>query len=274
MDGRWGKNTEEAVYWLQSREGLPRTGRVDRATYERLVQLAGAPSRWVTAHRLTEDDVSGPFVEIPDDIYERAKLECMCYRSVGEKLAERFHSSRELLEKLNPGVDLDAVRAGQTLHVPAVRDASAGSGVRVASLVISDEGHFVHALGADGRILFHFPSTLGSSYAPSPEGRFRVTSIHWDPKWHYQPDLLTGVADWKEPAMIPPGPNNAVGVVWMQLSKPHYGIHGTSAPQTIGYVTSHGCVRLTNWDARFLAEHIEPGLEVHFRDVHATTATE
>jgi lipoprotein-anchoring transpeptidase ErfK/SrfK len=273
IDGKWGKNTEEAVYWLQDREGLRRTGRVDRATYERLMRLAGdAP--WVSSHSLTADDVAGPFVRIPDDIYEEAKLDCSCYESLGEKLAERFHTTRGLLEQLNPGVDLDGLQAGQTLQVLDVRSDGASSDARVAQLRISDEGHYVHAVDSQGKVLFHFPSTLGSSYAPSPEGRFRVTAIHWDPKWYYQPDLLTGVPDWKEPATIPPGPNNAVGVVWMQLSREHYGIHGTSAPETIGYATSHGCVRLTNWDARFLARRIQPGIEVHFLDVHSVGGTE
>ncbi|HET7322107.1 MAG TPA: L,D-transpeptidase, partial [Longimicrobiaceae bacterium] len=127
--------------------------------------------------------------------------------------------------------------------------------------------HYVNALDGSGKVLFHFPSTLGAAYSPSPTGKFHVTSITPDPKWYYQPDLLTGVPDDEEPAMIPAGPNNPVGVVWMALSAPHYGIHGTSAPETIGYATSHGCIRLTNWDAHFLSQRIDAGVPVHFRDI-------
>ncbi len=272
LDGRWGKNTEKALYWLQRREGLRATGYLDQATFDRLVQLAGQPQQLVTTHRLTAEEVEGPFVPIPEDIYEKAKLDCMCYESLTEKLAETFHTSPEVLAQLNPDVPLDAVRAGSTLQVPNVRDAAATPSGTVAKIVISDGGFFVHALDSTDKILYHFPTTLGSDYAPSPSGDFRITNIAPDPTWHYQPDLLTGVPDHEEDAVIPAGPNNAVGVVWMQLSKPHYGIHGTSAPETIGYTTSHGCVRLTNWDARFLSERIEPGVPVDFTDLDGTRA--
>ena len=266
IDGRWGKNTEKAVHWFQYANGIEATGQVDRATLERLVREAGAPSQVIIEHALSEEDVSGPFLQLPSDVYERAEMECMCYESLSEQLAERFHSTPALLRQLNPNVDLDAVSAGDRLSVPAVRDVPEGQRGEVARIAISDGGHYLHALDADGNILYHFPSTLGSDYAPSPTGDYSIESIHPDPTWHYQPSLLTGVPDDQPDAVLPPGPNNAVGVVWMQLSKPHYGIHGTKAPETIGYVTSHGCVRLTNWDASFLAGRLSPGTPVEFRD--------
>jgi lipoprotein-anchoring transpeptidase ErfK/SrfK len=264
IDGRWGKNTEKAIYWFQHREGLPANGRLNPATFERLVQVSGtAPP--VRRHTLSEDDVAGPFVTIPEDIYEQAELDCMCYESLTEKLVERFHTAAEVLALLNPGVDLDGLRAGQQIQVPAVRDTSPPS-AQIARLVVSDRGHYVHAMDAAGRILFHFPSTLGSRYDPSPTGEWRVTSITEDPWWHYQPSILAHVDDSEPDARIPPGPNSAVGRVWMALSKPHYGIHGTSAPETIGYATSAGCVRLTNWDALFLSRVLSDGTPVEFRD--------
>lgn len=265
IDGKWGKNTEKALYWLQSREGLNPTGRVDARTMQRLTQLAGAGGV-VRSHTLTQDDVAGPFTDVPDDVYERAELECQCYESLGEKLAERFHTTEETLRRLNPDVDLDAAAAGSTLRAPAVRSDEAGRGAQVASLRISDGGHFLHALDANERIVFHFPTTLGSSYDPSPSGEWHIESITEDPWWHYQPDLLEDVPDDRPDANLPPGPNNAVGVVWMALSKPHYGIHGTSAPESIGYTTSAGCVRLTNWDALFLSRHVQEGTPVKFTE--------
>lgn len=263
IDGHWGKNTEKAAYWLQSREGLPRTGRIDAGTYEVLLALAGNVET-VRMHMLTEDDVAGPFVQIPDDIYAKAELECLCYESLTEKLAERFHTSPDLLEKLNPGIGLNELTAGSRIAVPNVRDPDAMRNVDVARIIVSGEGFYVHAVDAAGRILFHFPSTLGSTYDPSPDGNHRVVKVTPDPWWHYQPTILEHVDDEEDEAHLPPGPNNAVGVVWMALSIPHYGIHGTAAPETIGYTTSAGCVRLTNWDAKFLSERVRAGVPVEF----------
>lgn len=264
IDGKWGKNTEKAVYWLQRRERLTATGRADSATMARLHELAGAV-RLVASHTLTAEDVAGPFVEIPPAMHERAALECLCFESLPEKLAELFHTTPELLGRLNPEIDLASLAAGDAIAAPAVRDTAAGGG-QVSEIVVSDGGHYLHARDANGRILYHFPSTLGSSYAPTPSGEYEVTRIARDPTWHYQPELLTGVPDHEEDAVLPAGPNNPVGLVWIALSRPHYGIHGTSAPETIGYATSNGCVRLTNWDALFLADRIGTGVPVLFRD--------
>jgi lipoprotein-anchoring transpeptidase ErfK/SrfK len=264
LDGRWGRNTRNAVVWFQAREGLPTTGVVDVATYARLEALAGdAPV--VVEVTLTETDVRGPFVAIPANIYEHARLRCSCYESLSEKLSETFHSRVELLRRLNPGVRLDEVRAGARLLVPSVRDPELRAG-EIRQIVVSGSGNYLQALDADGRILYHFAATLGSSVDPSPQGEFRITSVHPNPWWHYQPRLLAHVANDRPNAMIPPGPNNAVGVVWMSLSAPHYGIHGTRSPETIGYAESAGCVRLTNWDALFLSRRVAPGTTVAFRD--------
>jgi lipoprotein-anchoring transpeptidase ErfK/SrfK len=268
IDGRWGRNTEKAVYWLQRREGLPATGVVDEVTWQRLLELAGQPQELIQLHVLSGEDVAGPFVDLPDEWYDRRDMECQCYESLAEKLAERFHLSEQLLQQLNPAADLNALEAGELLRVPAVdRPAAPPQPGAVARIVVSDGGRYVHALGQGGRILYHFPATLGAAYSPSPTGDYRITAIAHDPSWHYQPALLAGVDDDEPDAVLPPGPNNAVGVVWMQLSRPHYGIHGTSAPETIGYATSNGCVRLTNWDAHFLSHRIAEGTPVEFRDM-------
>jgi lipoprotein-anchoring transpeptidase ErfK/SrfK len=266
MDGRWGKNTAEALYWFQRREGLRGTARLDSATFARLRQVAGNPRELVVRRTLTEDDVKGPFTPIPEDIYEHAKLSCSCYENLTEKLSETYHATPDLLKRLNPGVNLDGLRAGQQVYLPAVREEGAAGG-QVAKLVVSGRGTYVHALDASGRILYHFPSTLGGSYSPSPSGSFKVNGVSQDPAWHYQPDILVGVPDSEPDAMIPAGPNVAVGKVWIDLSQEHYGIHGTAEPQTIGYASSNGCVRLTNWDVEFLSHHVAAGVPVEFRDI-------
>ncbi|MDQ3555911.1 MAG: peptidoglycan-binding protein, partial [Gemmatimonadota bacterium] len=148
IDGRWGDNTEKAVYWMQKRERLPATGRVDRRTFERLVQLAGNPRQLAREHRLTAEDVEGPFVQIPEDIYEKAKLDCLCYESLAEKLGEKFHSTPELLAQLNGGIDLNTLRAGQSIQVPVVRDENSAPAGDVAKIVVSDAGSYVHGVDA------------------------------------------------------------------------------------------------------------------------------
>lgn len=293
IDGRWGKNTEKAVYWFQFAQGLPATGEIDTATWQALSRAGGAapPLQQV---RVTQEDLRGPFVQVPEDVYEQEKLDCLCYQSPLEMYAERTHSAPELLEQLNADADFSHLQAGQTfwapnvqntLQVPAGADQAgrqappgqtrtappaaavprfAGS-TPIARLVVSKKGFYVHALDASGSIVYHFPSTLGNKYDPSPDGQYKVTSIHFDPPFHYQPELFAEVPDTDPDAQIPAGPNSPVGVVWMDLSKPHFGIHGTAVPETIGYTSSHGCIRLTNWDAAFLARQIQAGVPVVFR---------
>ena len=263
IDGRWGDNTELAVAWLQRAEDLKATGIVDEATARALGRRAGSPAELVVARRLTDEDVAGPFVTIPDDVYERAELDRLGYESLGEKLGETFHAAPELLARLNGGAALDSLAAGDTLRVPNVRGAQRPGGT-VARIEISAEGGYLHAVAADGAVLLHAPVTVGASYDPSPEGDFAVESVTRDPWWHYQPAILANVPDDQPDARLPPGPNNAVGVVWIALSKEHYGIHGTKAPATIGYASSAGCVRLTNWDASRLAGMVSGGTPVRF----------
>ena len=278
FDGEWGANTSKAVFWFQDAAGLPVTGFVDAATFDALLRRVGKAAG-VVRYAVTAEDVAGPFVRIPDTPYEQAELDCLCYESAWEGLAERFHSTPELLATLNPGVDTSRVRAGTQLWVPGVTRpalppataAAAGdtttrvlAAPAVARILISKRGSYVQALDSAGRILMHFPSTLGSAYDPSPDGDFHVTRVAFRPDFHYNPALYAEVPDSRPDAHLPPGPNAPVGVVWMALSKPHYGIHGTSSPGTIGYADSHGCVRLTNWDANWLAQHTPVGTPVQF----------
>jgi hypothetical protein len=271
LDGEWGKNTEKAVWWFQTAQGLEPTGAVDSVTFERLQQAAGDPLETVIAHVLGEDDLAGPFVAIPADVYRQARLPCLCYESLAEKLAERYHTSVAVLEELNPGIDLGALAAGDTIQAPAV-DGPAPGPAPVARVVVSGLGSYVHALDADGRIVYHFPTTLGSQYDPSPLGVVSVVGVFLDPWFHYQPRLLAGVDKSKPNTHLPPGPNNLVGSVWIKLSEPHYGIHGTRDPAAIGYASSSGCVRLTNWNAQLLAGRVSAGTEVEFRDTRPAPA--
>ena len=266
IDGRWGDNTELALTWFQKSAGLGATGIADQATIQALAQRAGNPGELVTTVTLDADDVTGPFTALPSDVYERAELDSLGYESLAEKLGEQYHAAPEFLAQLNGGLDLDGLGAGDELRVPNVRQ-SQRPREAVSRIVISGGAGYLHALAANGNVVFHAPVTVGASYDPSPDGEFEVTSVTRDPWWHYQPSILASVPDDLPEARLPPGPNNAVGRVWMALSKEHYGIHGTQAPGTIGYASSAGCVRLTNWDALALAGMIRPGTPVRFRDV-------
>jgi len=270
IDGNWGKNTEKAVYWFQFAQGLNATGEVDQATWDALAQSAGAGEP-LTRVQVTAEDLKGPFVDpLPDDPYEQAKLECLCYSSPLELFAERGHATPELIQKLNPQVDFANLQAGTEIALPNVPQMSSTSAAnpqsQVARILISKQGFYLQALDAQGHVLYHFPSTLGSKYDPSATGTLQITSIHPEPEFHYQPKLFADVSDDKPEADLPAGPNSPVGLVWLDLSKPHHGIHGTASPETIGYTSSHGCVRLTNWDALFLAQHVKPGTQVVFRE--------
>lgn len=270
MDGHWGKNTEKAVFWLQVQSKMEPTGVLDQATWDQLMRRAGtAPP--VAQATVSQQDLAGPFAPLPDDVYEQAKLECLCYSSPLEMLAERHHTTTEVLQQLNPGLDFGRLAAGARYLAPVVPpapklDAATRDKSPVARLVISKAGFYTQALDAQGNILLHFPSTLGSEYDPSASGTLKITGIAPDPTFHYQPTLFADVPDEKPEANLPAGPNSPVGVVWIDLSKKHHGIHGTAVPETIGYTSSHGCVRLTNWDALRLASVTKAGLPVEFKE--------
>ena len=262
IDGKASKNTALALSWFQRSQNLPATSVLDTATHNRLLAAAGSTPP-VIQITVDAEMLKGPILTLPKGVYDQARLSCLCYQSVSEMLAERFHSTIEIMRKLNPGVGFAAVRPGDKLWVPSV-DSMTTTTKSIARIQVSKKGNYVHALAADKSIIYHFPSTLGSKYDPSPTGRFRVTGIAWNPTFRYDPTLFSDVADTKPGARLPPGPNSPVGRVWIALSKEHIGIHGTPNPETIGFASSHGCVRLTNWDATRLGRSTRTGTPVEF----------
>ena len=270
IDGRWGRNSAIAVWWWQRAHGLNPTGDVDEATYRSLAQAAGNVEP-VVSHTLTEDDVKGPFVSIPEEVYDQQNLKCMCYESVREKLAERFHSSEDFLDLLNPDAEFTA---GTTINVPNVRESITADQRDIAKVVISIAGNSFNGYDANGGLVFHAPTTVGAGYDPSPDETVKVVKIVPDPHFHYNPKLYHEVSDEEPDAHLNPGPNSPVGVVWIALSKPHYGIHGTKDPDSIGYASSHGCVRLTNFDAGEIEHRIGEGVSVAFVDTSSKNLPE
>ena len=270
LDGRWGKNSAIALWWYQRSRGINAAdpGALDEPTFRTLAASVNGDAALVT-HTITEEDVKGPFTSIPEDMYGKAELECLCYESKEEKLAEMFHTTAEFLDQLNPDAELNA---GETIWVPNVRPPLTQDRPDIARVVVSIKGNTFNGFDAAGNLVFHAPTTIGSKYDPSPNETVQVKKIVHDPHFHYQPSLFAEVPDTDPEANLNPGPNSPVGVVWIALSKPHFGIHGTSDPDSIGYASSHGCVRLTNWDARDVSHRLAPNVPVEFLDTRSTSS--
>ena len=271
LDGRWGRNSAIAVWWYQRSRGMEPTGLMDEATFRALANDAGGVPA-VVQRTLSADDVKGPFEKLPEDVYEKEKLDCLCYESLQEKLAERFHTTVELLETLNPNVKFGELQAGAPITVPNVREPVTSDNPQIARIVVSIAGNTFNAFDSADRLIFHAPTTLGSKFDPSPRETLKVVKVAHDPHFHYQPKLFHEVPDDEPEAHLQPGPNSPVGVVWIALSKRHFGIHGTGDPDSIGYASSHGCIRLTNWDAREVAHGVSPGVQVEFVDTRKKDA--
>ena len=281
IDGRLGKNTGRALAAYEKRHGSrPPTSE--------------SP---LTSYTITAEDMQGPFVPaIPEDMVAKSKLPSLAYTSIVEALAERFHCTPALLRELNPGVKFEA---GTTIQVPNVEPLvlPAASAPPNATPGTAGTTGNANPTGTTGRgsameeiyrsrpevtvtvrkstsdltvtdasrgVVMYAPVTTGSENDPLPIGEWKVTGMQFNPKFHYNPDLFWDADPSHSKAILPPGPNNPVGVVWIDLSKPHYGIHGTPEPAAIGRSESHGCIRLTNWDATKLAGLVKPGTKVVF----------
>jgi lipoprotein-anchoring transpeptidase ErfK/SrfK len=265
IDGRPGMITRKAVAAFQESRKLRATGQVDAATLSALAEAASGDT--VVSYQVTAEDVAGPFTEhIPEDMMERAALPALGYRSALELLSERFHASPRLLSALNPAAQFNT--AGETLNVPNVQTPdppAKGAKTAPVTVTVSKGERALSVVDESGRVVMYAPVTVGSSNDPLPIGDWKVTGVQRDPVFHYNPDLFWDADPSHAKAKIPAGPNSPVGVVWVDLSRPHYGLHGTPEPSRIGHTESHGCVRLTNWDALRVAALVAPGTKVLFR---------
>ncbi|MEM9732165.1 MAG: L,D-transpeptidase [Pseudomonadota bacterium] len=257
IDGAWGSNVAKAAAsWRES------TGRSDdlgnAATLERLVTESGGDV-FVT-YTITAKDVRGPFARsIPADFGKKAQLERLSYTSVVEMLAEKFHMSKGYLRALNPGKNFN--RAGTTIKV--VKPGAQRKGK--VHYIVADKGRKqVRAFDRNGKLVAAYPATIGSAATPSPTGTHSVERIALNPEYTYNPKKNFQQGNNDKILRIAPGPNGPVGSVWIALSKPTYGIHGTPDPEAIGKTNSNGCIRLTNWDATELAKMVSKGVTVEF----------
>jgi lipoprotein-anchoring transpeptidase ErfK/SrfK len=255
LDGAYGGNLRQAIAAYQKKHELKVSGTVDATTWAAL-DADAAPA--LTTYTLQESDVAGPFAPVPAEMAEQAQLKALGFASVEEALGEKFHASPALLKRLNPGRDLG--RAGAEIVVPNVLDGAALP--KAKKIVVDRSDGTLTLLDAEGRVLGQFPATTGSERDPLPVGEWKVESVLMNPVFHYNPKLFWDAKADEKAAKIAAGPNNPVGLAWIDLSKPHYGIHGTPSPSTIGKTQSHGCIRLTNWDVAAVAQAVSAGTQV------------
>jgi lipoprotein-anchoring transpeptidase ErfK/SrfK len=259
IDGRFGSNVDKALaaYRDITGENLHSTD-ADKIKAD----LAATGGDAFMTYTVTAEDAAGPFIaSVPADYGAKAKLERLSYTSVSEMLAERFHMDEAYLKSLNPGAVFG--RPGTMIKVANVGSAATTPVARIEANKATKQ---VRAFDASGKLVVAYPATIGSEDTPSPSGTHAVARVAFDPDYTYNPDLNFRQGDNNKILKIPPGPNGPVGSIWIALDKPTYGIHGTPDPSKIGKTESHGCVRLTNWDAAELAKLVKPGVPVEFYD--------
>jgi len=260
IDGRMGENLANAVRAYEEREGYAADGEVDQRVWTSLIEKDNRDV--MQTYVVSNEDLDRRYVkDIPEDYAELAEMKWIGYRGPKEMLAERFHMDESLLQTLNPGAKFDVV--GENIVVAAPGANAMGS---VARIVVDVKRKQLFGYDRKNKILLADAASIGSKSNPSPTGVHKIKGVALEPVYSYRPDINFQQGNNDKPLQIPPGPNGPVGLVWIDLSEPTYGIHGTAEPDLINKESSHGCVRLTNWDAQELAYLAKPNVPVEFRN--------
>jgi lipoprotein-anchoring transpeptidase ErfK/SrfK len=258
IDGKFGDNAKKALRAYQEAQQLPGSDDVGEEVWKKLASDDLAVLKTVT---IQESDVAGPFLsKLPAKMEDMKDLPKLAYGSAKEGLAEKFHMSEALLADLNPGAHFD--RAGESLVVVDISDDQ--NPQKADRVAVDKRRQTVRLFDKSNSLIGFYPATVGSEEKPSPSGTLKVTEIDRDPTYRYNPAYHFKGVHSKKPFTIKPGPNNPVGNVWINLSAQGYGIHGTPFPGKVSKAESHGCVRLTNWDAERVAERVSKGTTVAF----------
>jgi len=280
IDGKKGMSFRKAVQGFQESRGLDETGELDGPTRQALLSIGRQSTVNLSLGREVFD---GPFVyPLPKNPEDQARLSFIGYRNQLEKLAEMFHTTPDTIVALN-GPD-KLMRLGETLRLPNVLPSSRGYDGNLKAehaawfnalnvdanqpagdhVVVDKSEGVLKVLDSSDRLVAQFPVTMGSRQFPLPIGQWKVTTYSFVPPFNYQPDILANPKTDEE-VHLPPGPNGPVGIAWLDLTKEHYGIHGTNEPQTIGRAESSGCIRMTNWDVLRLSRIMKPGFKAVFQ---------
>lgn len=251
IDGGWGMNAKKALKNFQAMHGLPQDGRMNAEVWKLLNEKIPANQPVLVGYTLTQEDIKGPYQPTPSGSEAKSKMKGLYYQDVQEMLAERFHMDIRYLKKLNSDKKFTV---GETI---TVFNPGAPLNEKITRLVAKKADNILYAYNGD-RLIATYPTTVGSSDTPSPTGTFSIVNRVKNP-WYR---ASSGEGKDKKVFMLPPGPNGPVGVVWMGLSKPSYGIHGSPVPEGISRQASHGCVRLTNWDVLEVYANVDTGTKV------------
>lgn len=254
IDGGWGMNSKKALINFQTMKGLPATGKMDQKTWDALNKNIPANKPVLVTYTITEDDVKTNFATTPASAEAKSKMKGLYYQDIKEMLGERFHMDVRYLDKLNKNKQY---KAGETITVLNTRDPLKQ---RINRVVANKADKTLYAYNGD-KLVATYPTTVGSDATPSPQGTFKIINKVKMP-WY---KATVGKGSDKQVYMLPPGPNSPVGVVWMGLSKPSYGLHGSPEPEGISRQASAGCVRLTNWDVLEVYANIENGATVELK---------
>jgi lipoprotein-anchoring transpeptidase ErfK/SrfK len=280
IDGSHGDNFIKALAAFQGDHALPSTGELDQASWNSLAATSQDPV--IRAYEITAADVKGPFTrQIPAKMEAMARLSRLGYHDAAEGLAEKFHVAPGLLKALNPrerfrqAGDIIAVAAVTQPDLRLVKaNRAPGQTAPATSLEVDKDKLTLRAFDADGKLLHFFPASVGSEEKPAPSGTLEIVGVNLHPNYTYNPKYAFKGVRASRPFTIASGPNNPVGLVWIDLNAEGYGIHGTPDPSRISKRYSHGCVRLTNWDAETLATLVEKGVPVRFVGTGPTADTE
>ena len=258
IDGRFAANMQRIVKAFQLARGLKDTGTVTPQTWEALREGGGAV---LTRYTITDKDAAGPFDKLPAGLEARSQLKAMPYESLEEALAERFHTSTAYLKQINRPSRFEA---GSEIVVPNVVDREPPA--NAASIEIDKSARVLYLLDAGKRAVAAFPIRIGTEKGdPLPIGLMTIKNEVKNPSFTYNPVLLKNQPKNAPKIELPPGPNNPVGNMWLGLSKPHWGIHGTAVPSRVGHSETNGCIHLTNWDAERVAMLAKAGFKVEVR---------
>ncbi|MCL6230413.1 L,D-transpeptidase family protein [Acinetobacter amyesii] len=258
IDGTSGKNTLKAIASFQQMNGLKPTGTLTKETWDALIAKQGSKPAFIE-YTLTDADLKGPYAaSIPHDYALQAKMKGLYYTRVTEMLGEKFHMDEDFLKKLNPKATFK--KAGEKILVANIRNEVPED----IHLIVAHKGaKQLYLFNSRNQMIGSFPATIGSSDTPSPTGTYKVTGVAPNPWYSYSPSNFVQ-GNNRKPLSLPPGPNGPVGNIWIGLSKKSFGIHGTPNPSAISKTASHGCIRLTNWDANDLGKKVKSGVTVKF----------